>query len=356
MLGEREIFKQNSFSRSLINEAKAGAYYTDTAHCRSIGELFEFPEEQFCVLEPSIGDASAVKAVIEAASDAKIFGVELQKKTAEEVSPRIEACLNADFLTDVRISNNVFSFCFANPPYGTDAAKQERYEKQFLDKLYNYLSEGARIAYVIPFYVLTDEKFYKLALSRFVINAVYKFRMPVYEQFQQIVMIGTKKSRPGYSAEDLTDFNAKIENITELPEHNKGEKLAVMPSSKDDIKLFTRVKFDAEAAMASLVYSPLNHKIGEKFATPVYRGNEVSPPVIPLSNDMYYLLAISGAGQGIAGSREGKDIHLQRGCVQRVKSERTETDENGNTKIVEREFSSVTLTIIEQSGKITRLK
>ncbi len=356
MLGN-DITKQNSFSRSILNEARAGAYYTDLAHCASIGEFFSFPEEEVCVIEPSIGDASAVKTVIAAAKNPVLFGVELQAPVAKETAPKCEALLNADFLTDVRISNNAFSFCFANPPYGTDTAKSERYERQFLDKLYNYLSDGARIAYVIPIYVLSDEKFYKLALSRFVVSYVFKFREPVYDQFQQCVMIATKKARPGFTADEQAEFMAMLENIAPLPEKNNGEfeKLAVPPSSKDNIRTFTRVKFDAEGAVESLSRSPLLGKLGEKATVPVYRGNTVNSPVIPLSNDMYYLLAISGAGQGIAGSESGQDIHLQRGCVKRVKSEAQETDADGNTKIIEREYSTVTLTIIEQSGKITRL-
>lgn len=58
-----KIKKQSEFSRARHNEAKMGAYYTDPGHCRRIGKFLEFPEEEVCCLEPSIGDGEAVFAV-----------------------------------------------------------------------------------------------------------------------------------------------------------------------------------------------------------------------------------------------------------------------------------------------------
>ena len=60
---EAAIKKQSSFSRSLANDAKLGAYYTDISMCRRISHLLRFPDGEVCCLEPSIGDGSAVAAV-----------------------------------------------------------------------------------------------------------------------------------------------------------------------------------------------------------------------------------------------------------------------------------------------------
>ena len=55
---------RGGFSRTVANEARLGAYYTDVSHCRSMSGLFKFPEgEKVCVLEPSIGDGAAAIAV-----------------------------------------------------------------------------------------------------------------------------------------------------------------------------------------------------------------------------------------------------------------------------------------------------
>lgn len=40
-----QIIKQNMFSRTLFNESKLGAYYTDPVHAAKIGRLFRLQGE-----------------------------------------------------------------------------------------------------------------------------------------------------------------------------------------------------------------------------------------------------------------------------------------------------------------------
>lgn len=42
-----KIKKQSEFSRARHNEAKMGAYYTDSGHCRRIGKFLEFPKRRY---------------------------------------------------------------------------------------------------------------------------------------------------------------------------------------------------------------------------------------------------------------------------------------------------------------------
>ncbi len=356
MAEERDMVRQNSFSRSLANDSKAGAYYTNVEMCNSISTFFSFPEkEDVCALEPSIGDGAAIKAVMSNCSNAYIFGVELQTEVARKARESIEACLDADFLSGVRISHAAFSFCFSNPPYGEDVAKHERYERQFLDKLTPYLKAGARLVYVIPLYVLQEEAFMRFLLARFTVEHVYKFREPEFSKFKQVAIFATKKHGNGYLKEDLEKLVKAVEDIKDLPVSYEGEKIQVLPSRKEDISQFSTVRFDPDSCDYVLRQSPALKTFGERLRKPAYNGNEIKAPIIPLNNDMYYLLAISGAGQGLAGSVEEKDLHLQRGCVKRVTSQETQYDESGQSgKIVERTYSAITLTILEQSGKVTR--
>ena len=111
-----DIFMQSTFSRSLHNEAKMGAYYTDTDHCVRLARLFDWPDEEVCVLEPSIGDGKAVQAITQNAPKSTIFGVELNKSTFDQLEQKFPYLLNEDFLHGVKISRKAFSFCFANPP------------------------------------------------------------------------------------------------------------------------------------------------------------------------------------------------------------------------------------------------
>ena len=57
----REYQNMNSFSRTVANEQKKGAYYTDKGMCKRIGRLFALPaDDEVSVLEPAVGDATAV--------------------------------------------------------------------------------------------------------------------------------------------------------------------------------------------------------------------------------------------------------------------------------------------------------
>ena len=155
-------YKENSFFQSAQNVRKLGAYYTDVDHCRRIGNLFDFDQaEEICVLEPSIGDGQAVFTVTGGRENCKIFGVELNRDTYTEClqdNPKFTAVLNEDFLKGVKISNNKFSFCFANPPYGESAEEKKRLEQLFLERIAGYMRNGGYLALVIPYGVFKEEK------------------------------------------------------------------------------------------------------------------------------------------------------------------------------------------------------
>ena len=156
----------NKFTRTSANIEKMGAYYTDTSHCRVLGQMFKWPEEEVSVIEPSIGDGSAVFALtdVEKNPNIKIFGVELNDEVADNLKndSRMEDLLKADFLNGVRIKNNAFSFCFGNPPYMEDNLDGEgRLELQFLQKVTNYLTKDGVICWVIPYRIFVEEKFFR---------------------------------------------------------------------------------------------------------------------------------------------------------------------------------------------------
>jgi len=78
------VKKQNNFSRLLGNNLRMGAYYTDLEMSRRIGYLFQFPDEEVCVLEPSAGDGEALKQALFEKRKSKIFAVELNADTCKE--------------------------------------------------------------------------------------------------------------------------------------------------------------------------------------------------------------------------------------------------------------------------------
>lgn len=357
------IKKQSSFSRSLANDEKMGAYYTDIDMCRRISNLLKFPDGEVCCLEPAIGDGSAIAAVTNKTANekVKIFGVELNKKTYEEdkKNPQlINYIINADFLHGVKISHSAFSFCFSNPPYGVDEDRR-RLEVRFVEKIYPYLKSNAIFVVIIPRYVLMDESFQRSYLARFTPVGAWRFDEEVYRQFKQICLIGVRKHSLGYLKDTLIQWQEVLEGeLPYLPEVPVDKPLIIPVSKESAVEYFTTLEFDSESALRMLYNSPLlSVSMGKKIYAGAYSVTELGQPIVPLSPDMCYLVSSVGGGQGYAGSAEKRNLHLQRGKAVVAKTSIVEEDETG-TRTVEKEKSAtqITLKVIEADGTILDIK
>ena len=62
-----------------------------------------------------------------------------------------------------------------------------------------------------------------------------------------------------------------------------------------------------------------------------------------------YLMAVSGAGQGMVGSLENRDLHLQRGIVKKAE-ENNFYEENGQRYLSVQRYTRINFNIIENDG------
>lgn len=365
------IRTQNTFSRVTGNDRRMGAFYTDPAHCRDLGNYFCFSEkEETTVLEPSIGDATAVELITKATenSNIKIFGVELNSEVAKETKKKetIEECIEADFLEGVRIKNNAFAFCFGNPPYAIDDIGDEcqRTEKQFLEKVTNYLIKDGLLCWVIPYHIFIERNHFRYLIGHYDILNVLRFRESEYVKYKQIAIIAKKRSPRIFLKEEvdraigtyaldalpvLSDIPIEVYQVPALP--------------KETVTLFCCKKFNVQEAYETLhqmgdmeSLQDLHKYVDKTITTEKFVVNNLGKPPIPLKKDSLYLLATSGAGQGLTGSEETFDLHLQRGVAEVIEESEFHTDEKGNEieKVTSR--TKVTMTVVETSGKITVLE
>lgn len=366
------MIQGSRFSRTVINESKMGAYYTDLTHCADLSALFSFQEEA-CCLEPSIGDGSAIMAVTDKANNpyAKIFGVELDESVAKKTraDENITACLVADFTTGVRISNNKFSFCFANPPYMTDKMDgNKRMERVFLEKVGYYLCKGGILVWVIPYSVYTEENYFRFLNSRYEVLHLWKFREPEFSKWHQCVIVARKRNlQKAFLKADLQELLSKVtplEKVEELPAKElleNYEKIIVPGTKEADVSLFAESTFDVESAYTLLESKPREvfDGISKALTVKQYAVNSIGNPPIPLKKDSLYLLATSGAGQGLTGSVEAHDLHLQRGVAEVIEEGEVEQTESGDSakkvaKVTTR--TSITMTVVQNDGTITVLE
>lgn len=357
-----KITKQSEFSRTKYNQAKMGAYYTDKEHCEWISRFLDFPEDEVCCLEPSIGNAEAILTVTgkkrEERNNIKIFGVELNEDTCKEVGRQqgVELCLKADFLNDVIISQHTFSFVFMNPPYGK-MGDGGRYEVAFLKKVIPYLTKEAVMVAVIPRYVAVTDDFCMEWCASFDMLHLYRFHEKEYQKYQQVVLIGGKKEGSDKLKEaEKLKLRLKEDNLELLPPDYNGEKVRIPKSAEKNIEEFMNRIFDVAGAGKTVEKSPLQEMVLEKLMIPPYVIDNLGrPPIIPSEGQMY-LLAVSGAGQGLVGKEENKDLHLQRGVSKMMKRSEFVTDENGNMKEVEISYPQINFNLIEADGNIRTLQ
>lgn len=363
---------QSRFSRTVANIAKAGAYYTNTACCRALGQMLEFPQgEEVCCLEPAIGDGEAILAVTGKTGkddNIKIFGVDINKDTIlkDKENPLLDEVLEADFLNGITLTGNVFSFCFSNPPYME--IEGDRAEKLFLLKIADKMKRGGVLVYVIPEYIFAERGFFRILYNRFHIESVWRFPEDEYSKWKQVGIIARKRPASKNALKDEIDEMleklAGKEQIPTLPMQYDGEKVMVFPSESEKIGVFAPILFPREdflgylktgAGMVQLREADADLKRQLKVES-VYTDRLENPPIHP-NNDSMYLLAVCGAGNGLCGNSKDGTLHLQRGTVSMKEDafvEEGATEGTGTLVVTKR--AAITYKVIEQSGKITTLE
>ena len=367
-------YDTSRFSRTVSNEQKMGAYYTDLAHCRDIAKMFKWPEDEVCVLEPSIGDGSAVIEVTKAKErpGVKIYGVELNDTVAAQTAKNehISVCVKADFLEEITSRRDVFTFCFANPPYLNQTSDygygKERTERRFLDKLGDYLKRGGILCWVVSVSTFSDPAHVRMWLRDYDTLAVFKFREPEFSKFHQLVAVGKRRTRGIVTDEDIQKFLDYWINsgLRDLPD-DLTPQIPVMPSKQKSIDVFTTKIFRPELAMTWINEHGLGEDMAQAFAEGItekkYVPAALGRPPIPLKKDSEYLLLTSGFTDGLVGDEQKGTLHLMRGVAQVVDHERVVTSmddddmEEKASKIVVTSSTEIEVRIIETDGTIRLL-
>ncbi len=249
-----QIIKQNTFSRTVFNDSKLGAYYTDPMHATKIGRLFRLQGE-CCVLEPSFGNAEALKAFLSQCERADevgsvhTFGVELNRETFEQYKQEIEFPVCADFIGGIRASNRAFTLCFANPPYGVGGDDgSTRLERLFVERIFQLMKTKGYLVLVVSLTTMNLDEFAKSLLARFKPVAFYRFDDEEFAKYKQVVFIGQKRASIGLYRKEYEEWmstnpGAPLENIPYIPK-DPDTRMEVPVSLESELELFTTKEFD----------------------------------------------------------------------------------------------------------------
>lgn len=362
-MNEANIVGQSSFDRILYNDKKLGAYFTNQKDALLLRNLFKFPTDSpCCCIDPSCGDGAALGIVTgRAFGNESIvnFGVELDREryTAAKNNPCMEYVIMADFMQEVKISRDVFSFGYLNPPYGESMMK-ERYEKIFFKRLDQYLMPGAFLCMVVPYYIFgEDPQLSKVITNRYDILSVFKFRE--FDQFKQVAVVCRKKAVSQSNLEMAKGFQQYITNINDvfiLPDEVPEErKYVIPPSYSENVRFFESEKVDMDILLSIPSHSSMGRYLSDTTKVQEAFGSMGRPPLMP-SKSHIYMLATSGYGRGTVGNEKEGDRHLQRGRVIDGVETKQEIDPVTH-KVTEtiRHFKKTLVTILQNDGTIVKL-
>ena len=195
--------------------------------------------------------------------------------------------------------------------------------------------------------------------------ALYRFKESEYKKWQQVVFVGRKKiphnPTPDEIQAEFSLYYAREDLIPVLPDTFIGTPLyrsiKVEPSEASAVKRFCPIKFDEEAAGAFLAKADLTDYrqiVSRKLTQVPFASQAVARPPITPNNDIQYLRAVNGEGQGRAGE-EGKDLHLQRGVAEVVEDISYKEGDDGSEVMVVTSHTAISMTTIETDGTITTL-
>ena len=374
MAVKEQIRNVNTFHQTASNYAKFGAYYTNNDMMYRCGRVLNIPNDEgkvTVVLEPHIGDASAVTSLLRGAGAERksivTYGVDINADTIaklkenkisnhesdEEGKVWVDYLLNADTTHGIIMSNAKVDLCYDNPPYGE--ADGTRLEQIAEETTFKYLKRNGVHVFVVPYYLISDmsdkkyEKFAKSFFGRYQPIRIFRFDDDVYKDFKQIVIISRRRDCIGFM---IDDFKAWIESVNEL------EKLPYLPkvdeefderwrvlvsNGADGVDKFTTKAFLPEEALPALKMSKiLCRGISDLACIEEYTSDIVGNPPIPPADATKYELMVCGVCEGLAGDEDEGTLHLQRGYVEQVETSRIKDNGSGKEDTIEVTLSSET--------------
>lgn len=352
------LSKQNTaFFQSAINDLKMGAFYTDVEEMQRLSGLFDFSQaEEVCAFDPCAGNGAALRTVTGCRDNVKTYGVELNEESYSDLlkSQAVDNVLNADFLQEVRISNCAFSFVFMNPPYGK-TSEGSRYEVEFMKRLIRYIAVGGVFVLVVPYYVMQSEEAASLFGQNFELKHMSKFHAKEFSRFKQVVLVGIRREVPDEFNDDrrkILTACSRIEEMQEVPSAFEN-KIVVKSSHQEGVSTFSTERISIIDVERASKESKLYELVDK--ATRIDSILNVGQPPIPIREDHAYLMATTGISEGIVGSAENKDLHLQRGSLEKgIKEEYERRGEKSELYITESTLYKTTLTTVENNGEIKR--
>ena len=191
----------------LAAQAKGGFYPTPPRVVDLVSQLLygargrQRSADTLRILDPCCGSGDALAQFAGLLRDrstvpVETCGVELHRDRAEQAAHVLDRALACDLFA-TSIANNAFGVLFLNPPYDFDS-EDKRTEHAFLMHTTRYLTEGGLLLFIVPKQRLSVSARYLSSHYRDI--RCWAFPSPEREVFDQVVLIGRRKSEPSPDA------------------------------------------------------------------------------------------------------------------------------------------------------------
>jgi hypothetical protein len=301
------------------------------------------------IYDPCAGTGDAV-AQIANHLQAESFGVELDKKRAEQAKKSLGKVIQGDSLR-VSVRSGSMSCLFLNPPY--DYYEGARLENKFIAHTGPSLQTGGVLVLIISIRSL-NQMMRRYLASWFSDLRLTLFPKKEFERFKQIVIFGRKKKEAVLNKEALKDLDEASAQLFRdyVPwlELTPGCcRYEVPPASlPEKFFHFRNLEMTGEEMIGELAEDGFEHEV---FDLVVKRnGNVRIRPAAPLRKGHLAILVASGMTDGLV-EKDGKRL-LIKGTVRKEKVKTVETDENVQT-ITERDVLKIEIVGLDlRSGEI----
>ena len=300
------------------------------------------------LLDPCCGPGDALSQLADSMNrhvTVETYGVELHEERTEAAAERLDHTLAADVFR-CSIANRTFNLLWLNPPYDFDQ-EAGRVEHAFLTHCTRYLEPGGILVYIIPrAQIATSARFLATHYRRL---GAWAFPEPEVEQFNQVVVIGVRKSHPGPDAGTAAELLGSTDDLTSL--RHKLEPHCRLGSSPPGPVMFTTRVIDYARAVAEARKRGLwaQDEITDAFWPPSDRSTR---PLMPLRKGHLAMLVAAGFLDNLELEADGSRV-LVKG---RTTKEMALVEEGETHDVYREQLRTSVVTLDLDSGRIERIE
>jgi hypothetical protein len=292
------------------------------------------------LLDPCCGMGEATARLVQAVGGTcETWGVELSPMRSEAAARVMDRVFNTAW-QQVGVQEKSVSVLWLNPPYDDDNESQ-RLEIEFLRSAFPALVQGGVLIYIVPQRLLGYQAVARILVGHFDNLVIRRFPEEEYEQFHQIVVLGTRKPYQ-------TPANERVEAIRALVEQELpclGDPEAPWPVSIPPAPLTARFERTDVSDRERIARA---YALGwpQEFALKPREEKRAFCPAIPLKRGHVAMLMSAGLLGMLRLHEPDGRLLLVKGRVTKFVDESVEEDDKGNKVLIQRERFATTVGIV----------